>query len=283
MRTRDIARFALPLALVGATSALVAQPATNPVGAPERGSIVSESERPPSNLFTDALDAQLAIIANTEQLLNDKIHVNSTRLRARVRHAYKLLRAGSAPLWSDGEHIATTARQRAGIRHILDRDTRELDLVRRELSQVHRARERLEAERERARAIRPPPPGSLFNPVAFSRVIHRFGGYRYGPSRVHLTRHGITLSSRPGRNVRAVADGTVVFTGHIRGLGHAVLIDHGTYFALLGELTADVVATGEQVTRQQIVGESVSDAVYLEIRMQVGAGGLPIDPVPLLQ
>jgi septal ring factor EnvC (AmiA/AmiB activator) len=119
--------------------------------------------------------------------------------------------------------------------------------------------------------------------VAFGRVIEPFGSYRHDSSQARLTRRGLILSSRPGRNVRAVASGEVRYTGHVRGLGNAVIVDHGDFLSVIGELTELRIARGVRVERGEIIGESKLDRVYFEVRLEAGGAGFPVDPAPLIQ
>jgi septal ring factor EnvC (AmiA/AmiB activator) len=82
--------------------------------------------------------------------------------------------------------------------------------------------------------------------------------------------------------VQAVEAGTVRFAGTLRGLDQAVLIDHGSYTSVTGRLGRIRVTVGQSVDPGQALGEAAGDRVYLEIRLEVGPGGEPIDPAPLL-
>lgn len=229
----------------------------------------------------ETLEAQLQVLAKTERILEDKHSAGSEELRARVRAAYKILRPGRTPLWRDEETRARVIQRRALVRRMLARDRAELALLQDELESVARARERIERERRAASELEPPAPGSLGPPVASSRVVEPFGSYQHA-SRARLSRRGIVLSSRPGRRVRAVAQGEVRYAGEVRGLGHAVIIDHGDFRSVVGHLEPGGSEPGDRVERGDIIGKSASRWVYLEIRLEVGAGGFPVDPEPLV-
>lgn len=238
---------------------------------------------PIARAIRGSLDAQVAVLDRTEGLLVDKHRARTGELGARARAAYKLLRTGNAPLWVDEPSRSAFLRRRAAARRILGRDLAELRVLQDELDSVAGARQRLERARQDIAALSPPPPGSLHVPVAFSRVLEPFGTYRHGASRAQLTRRGVVLSSKPGRNVRAVAAGVIRFAGDVRGLGHALIVDHGDFLSVLGPLTPGRAHAGAKVQRGEILGESTEDRVYFEVRLEAGAGGYPIDPEPLVE
>ena len=57
--------------------------------------------------------------------------------------------------------------------------------------------------------------------------------------------------------------------------------DDGSH-AVIGRLGAVAVTRGDRVHGGQPVGAAAGDRVYLEVRLPIGAGGLPVDPAPLL-
>jgi septal ring factor EnvC (AmiA/AmiB activator) len=82
--------------------------------------------------------------------------------------------------------------------------------------------------------------------------------------------------------VRAPADGTVRYAGPIRGLDHGVVIDCGGVWTVVAKLGEVAVATGAFVEAGQRLGAPAKSRVYLEVRVPLGPGGLPVDPEPYL-
>ena len=88
-------------------------------------------------------------------------------------------------------------------------------------------------------------------------------------------RQGIALATADGETVRAAADGRVVYSGVLRGLGRTVIVAHGlhchTVYACLAEAT---VAGGESVARGGALGRAGfcpptgGRGVYFELRFQ---------------
>jgi len=93
----------------------------------------------------------------------------------------------------------------------------------------------------------------------------------------------VELWTRRGQVVKTVAEGRVLFAGLIRGLGGAVIIDHGEYYSVLGRLTKLKVKIGQTLVRGAELGVAEKKKVYFEVRVPGGVGGIPIDPSRLLQ
>ena len=228
-----------------------------------------------------AIDARLAVVGKTADVLDDKYSARAQATRARVRSLYKVARAGFAPLWVDTDERGATLRRRAAARRILRRELRELALLHDEIAIASAARQRLEGERLQTDARRPPP-ASLARPVAGS-IVAGFGRYRHRASRARLSRRGLELRARPGAAVVAVADGVVRYAGPVRGLATAVVIAHDGFLSVIGRLTDPAVAAGEGVARGQRLGAAAGRRVYVEVRLAVGDSGYPIDPQPLFE
>lgn len=117
-------------------------------------------------------------------------------------------------------------------------------------------------------AVFVPPPGGLSWPAA-GKVLIPFPAAK-GPYR-----QGLVLAVPAGSPVTAAADGRVVFTGTLRGLGRVVILTHNgrrhTVYACLGQSD---VAVGEAVPRETLVGRSGycnqagAPGVYFELRFR---------------
>lgn len=228
-----------------------------------------------------AFDAQLAVIARTDELLADKYQERARELQRRVRAAYKLLRGGWAPLWVDPGRRAAVVQRRALVQRALSRTATELDLLRAEVAVAARARTYLEDARQAARTAAAPAPGSLLRPVTPGEVAAGFGIHRHH-SGARLTRRGVELASAPGAPVRAPAAGVVRYAGPVRGLGNAVIVAHDGFLSVLARLDRVTAQRGAPVERGAELARAAGARVYLEIRLDVGGGGHPVDPAPLL-
>jgi lipoprotein NlpD len=96
---------------------------------------------------------------------------------------------------------------------------------------------------------------------------------------------GLTISGRAGQDVKAAADGKIVYTGAgLLGYGQLVIIKHNeTYLSAYGHTEALNIKEGDAVKAGQTIatmgnGPSGSPMLYFEIRVH----GRPINPLSLL-
>jgi murein DD-endopeptidase MepM/ murein hydrolase activator NlpD len=262
----------LALALLLLAGAALARASTDP-GALGQADVVA------------AFDAQLAAIAESDELLAESYQERAIQLERRVRAAYKLMRGGWAPLWVEPERRAAVAQRRALVQRALSSTGRELALLRAEITAAARARTYLEEAREAAAAsVAAPAPAlaSLHRPVAPGTVVQRFGPYVHGTG-ARVAQRGLELASAAGAPVHAVAPGVVRWAGPVRGLGQAVIVAHNGFLSVLGRLSDVTTQRGAHLARGDQLGRAGGERVHLEIRLDVGGGGHPVDPEPLLE
>lgn len=118
--------------------------------------------------------------------------------------------------------------------------------------------------------------GSLRLPVRGS-VIGRFGAPREGG-----VWKGIFIRAASGSEVRAIANGRVVFADWMRGFGNLLILDHGDgYLSIYGnndsllKQVGDSVRGGETVASVGNSGGNPESGLYFELRHQ----GQTIDPM----
>lgn len=118
--------------------------------------------------------------------------------------------------------------------------------------------------------------GALAWPVE-GKVIERFGRQRNPKFATYTVNNGLKIEAVPGTQVRAVFQGTVLFSQWFKGYGNLIILDHGNrVFSLYGNLKQSGVAVGDRITSGQSiagVGESedalagvASGYLYFEIR-----------------
>lgn len=114
--------------------------------------------------------------------------------------------------------------------------------------------------------------GALGWPVQ-GTVVEQFGKQRNPKFSTVTNNNGLKIAADPGTHVRAVFQGTVLFSQWFKGYGNLIILDHGNrVFSLYGNLKAPAVIVGERVTTGQTiagVGESedaVSGYLYFEVR-----------------
>lgn len=84
---------------------------------------------------------------------------------------------------------------------------------------------------------------------------------------------GIAIQAPNGSKVRAVADGTVIFSGYLRGYGNTVVIHHGfQYFTVTSRLEQIIPKEGDSIKVGGPIGQLsdtatlIDEGLYFEIR-----------------
>lgn len=120
--------------------------------------------------------------------------------------------------------------------------------------------------------------GKLNLPVR-GKLVSRFGGQRSGK---HITWKGLFISAPSGSEIKAIADGKVVFSDWLRGFGNLLIVDHGdSYLSLYGNNQAlykevgDMIQSGDTIATVGNSGGNPVSGLYFELRHQ----GQPFDPL----
>lgn len=116
--------------------------------------------------------------------------------------------------------------------------------------------------------------GRLTKPVD-GRVVTKYGTRREGK----LNWQGQRIAGDASAEVKAVADGQVVFSGWLKGQGLITIIDHGdSYISLYGNAEVSYTEVGEWITKGDTIArlsEFQQDAtLYFELRKN----GRPFNP-----
>ncbi len=121
--------------------------------------------------------------------------------------------------------------------------------------------------------------GKLRLPV-IGELMNRFGGQRQDSG---LSWKGLFISAKPGREVKAVAGGRVVYADWLRGFGNLLILDHGDgYMSLYGNNESLLKQVGEETRAGDTIaatgnsGGNPDSGLYFELRFQ----GKPFDPIP---
>ncbi len=122
--------------------------------------------------------------------------------------------------------------------------------------------------------------GALAWPVQ-GKVVERFGRQRNPKFATFTVNNGLKIEAVPGTQVRAVFQGTVLFSQWFKGYGNLIILDHGNrVFTLYGNLKAPSVAAGDRIATGQPlagVGES-EDATSGHLYFEVRQDNKPEDP-----
>ncbi len=236
----------------------------------------AHAEPGPEGALSRQVTDELAAIDRARSTVGAKLGRADAAGARRIAAAYRLLRVpAGAP---DGGGMLA-ARRRAAARLLLERGLAERRLLAAEDAQLLRA-----AAEKQAAAARLP---ELELPVEIGRpargkIVRRFGTIRHERSKTTLARRGIDLAVEARAPVVAPEGGVVRYAGPIRGLDTGVIIDHGSFLTVIAKLDLPAVPAGAPVRRGDRIGRAANRRVYLEVRVLLGAGGLPIDPEPLL-
>ena len=255
------------LAIVLLASAASAEPEVSDAGAGDnRGRLATQ------------LASELEVITTTLETVTTKLaDADGVRVQ-RLRAAYRVLRSPLRRTASVDDRMAA-ARRRAGARLLVDRDADERRLLAEEAARLRSARERTVVASSKLPTITLP---TVLDRPAQGTIARRFGTLEHEPSKATLSRRGIDLEVDARAPVSAPADGTVRYAGPIRGLDDGVIIEHGDYVTVIAKLGAVAIPVGTQVRRGDRIGHAARHRVYFEVRVRIGAGGIPIDPEPLL-
>jgi septal ring factor EnvC (AmiA/AmiB activator) len=263
-------------------AALVAATATAAIAHTRRHDDDAASDDDPLRAYLRAqLAAQHDVAERWRETDRDKLAERAAVRARRARAAYELLHTADAAPWIDPDARMAALRRKAAARHLLAVDRAEVDVLAVELAHVDAGLARLAAERAVVETLPLPAPELAW--PADGIVSRHFGTFVHATSRATLSRHGIDLDVRAHAEADAVADGVVRYAGPIRGLDAGVVVDHGAFWSVTAKLGDLGVAAGDRVERGQRLGDAATHRLYLELRVPVGPGGLPIDPELLLE
>jgi septal ring factor EnvC (AmiA/AmiB activator) len=168
---------------------------------------------------------------------------------------------------------------------------------------------RLQSEEERQRRLSRPParreaPGGkeeapdLRDDGRFERLKGKLPWPAAGPlgstfgrqehPRFHTVtfNRGIEIAAPEGKDIVAVAEGSVIYADWFKGYGRLIILDHGGgYFTLYAHASEVLIRPGESVSRGQVIGK-VGDTGSLEgplLYFELRHKGKPQDPLAWLQ
>ena len=114
--------------------------------------------------------------------------------------------------------------------------------------------------------------GALDWPVT-GEVTEEFGRQRNAKFSTVTVSNGLKIASPSGSDVRAVFQGTVLFSQWFKGYGNLIIVDHGNrIFSLYGNTAGARVAVGDRVEPGQVIASVAAEEdgsasyLYFEIR-----------------
>lgn len=121
---------------------------------------------------------------------------------------------------------------------------------------------------------------------AVGPLVSTFGRQEHPRFHTVIFNRGIEIGASDGKDIAAVADGTVIFADWFKGYGRLLILDHGGgYFTLYAHASEILARAGETVSRGQVIGR-VGDSGSLEgpqLYFELRHKGKPQDPVAWLQ
>lgn len=226
----------------------------------------------PHAALADQLAAEAEAIEKTLATVGDKLSAADAARLHRLRAAVRILRAPGGDL--------DAARRKAAARLLLDRDATERNLLASESDRLRGAKT------VTADAAAKLPTVSLPADLAWpakGKIARHFGTFEHERSHAVLSRRGLDVEVEDHAPAVAPEAGVVRYAGPIRGLDHGVVLDHGDYETVIAKLGELAIPIGTHVARGDRLGRAARHRVYLEVRVKIGPGGLPIDPEPLLR
>ncbi|MBI5883497.1 MAG: peptidoglycan DD-metalloendopeptidase family protein [Elusimicrobia bacterium] len=106
---------------------------------------------------------------------------------------------------------------------------------------------------------------------AEGRVVSRFGKQKDPKTGSWMINQGVRLETAGGAGVRAVASGSVIFAGPFRSYGRVLIVNHGDFFSVYGELGEILKKKGAQVVAGEAIATAAPGKFYFEIRSGLGA------------
>ena len=105
------------------------------------------------------------------------------------------------------------------------------------------------------------------------KVVESFGRQRNAKFSTYTMNNGLKIAADPRSEVRAIFQGTVLFSQWFKGYGNLIILDHGNrVFSLYGNLLGSTVSVGDRITTGQAIAgvgegeEAESGYLYFEIR-----------------
>lgn len=127
--------------------------------------------------------------------------------------------------------------------------------------------------------------GKMIWPVEEGIIVEWFGRRPHDVVKnIWIENNGVGIRTRPGQNVKAVAQGIVKHTPQINTAGYMVIIAHGEYITSYFSLASIFVNKGDQVSEGQIIGQlSNSYNITPSLNFEIWQGYEKLNPEYWLQ
>jgi septal ring factor EnvC (AmiA/AmiB activator) len=127
--------------------------------------------------------------------------------------------------------------------------------------------------------------GKLLFPVP-GKIISRYGNHVDPQLNTVIFQKGIEISTKLGKEIKAIYGGKVLYADWFKGYGNIVIIDHGdSYYSLSAHLSKILKRTGDRVEAGEVIaltgdtGSLKGPCLYFELRHH----GEPLNPLHWLR
>lgn len=114
--------------------------------------------------------------------------------------------------------------------------------------------------------------GKLPMPLS-GKIIEEYGEHLVADAGVKIMHKGIKIAPSSTADVKAVADGRIVFADNVKNFNNLVIIDHGSaYYTVYGNLDILSVKSGNKISKGSVLGQVLTDTgietphLYFELR-----------------
>jgi septal ring factor EnvC (AmiA/AmiB activator) len=127
--------------------------------------------------------------------------------------------------------------------------------------------------------------GKLLSPIP-GKIISRYGNHVDPQLNTVFFQKGIEISTKWGKEIKAIYGGKVLYADWFKGYGNIVIIDHGdSYYSLSAHLSKMLKRTGDRVEAGEVIaltgdtGSLKGPCLYFELRHH----GEPLNPLHWLR
>lgn len=123
--------------------------------------------------------------------------------------------------------------------------------------------------------------GKLIQPVA-GRMVSPFGMRFHPILKINRLHAGVDFGAETGTPIVAAANGTVAYSGTMRGYGNVVMVDHGGGLSTLyAHCSVLLVREGESVEQGKVIAQvgATGLATGPHLHFEVRRNGIPVNPV----
>lgn len=123
--------------------------------------------------------------------------------------------------------------------------------------------------------------GKLPWPVSKGRISQHFGKHAHPVLKgVYVENLGVDIVTVAGEPIKSVFAGKVLTVAQVPGMNYVVMIQHGeSFFTVYAKLKSVNVSTGQQVQRNEILGEVYTDKTNTsELQFQIWRNEQKLDP-----